>query len=169
MFLPMFQGEARLPLDADSFFTHLEDILTRIDDGKRYRMDRTGANTARITNIRFNPFGYRFNRAMVTALPDGEGGILVKYHVSFLKWFMAMLFLIFQVLVAFAVLSYMYISKLAPSVQSEAVVTLFIAMAFWTIVWPIFVTILYRVMVKRMFRMLILSAGIGSGLLNSSD
>jgi len=169
MILPMFQGEAHLPLDPDSFFTHLNELISRIDDGKRYRMDRTGKRSACITSIKFNPFGYRFNRAVIQAVPTGDDGILVKYHVSFLKWFLAMLFLIFQILVAFAVLSYFYITRLAPEVQSEAFVTLFLTLAFWTIVWPVFVTVLYRIMVQRMFKTLILSAGISSGFLSSSD
>ena len=165
----MFQGEAHLPLDPDSFFTHLDHLIQQIDDGKRYRMDRTGNREARITNVKFNPFGYRFNRAVLHVVPDGGDGVLVRYHVSFLKWFLAMLFMVFQVLVAFAVLAYLYVQRLSPDVQSEAFVTLIFAMAFWTVVWPIFVTILYRVMVKRMFRMLIVSAGISGSFLDASN
>lgn len=162
MILPTFRGEVTLPLDSSTFFTRLGHIITRLGEGRDYRLDRTGPHSVRIMALRFSPFGYRFNRATVETQPLADGGIKVRYSVSFLKWFLAMLLLVFQLLIAFSVVAWLYVDRLSPDVQSEAFVTLIFSLAFWAILWPLGVTVIYRIMVNRVFRTIILSAGIGS-------
>ncbi|NOZ13688.1 MAG: hypothetical protein GXO69_08600 [Acidobacteria bacterium] len=160
MFAPNFQGELELPLDGDTFFHSLERVSGRMGKDGCYRFFRTSPTCAHITSTRLNPFGYTFNNASVVVESLPSGGIRVRYRVSFIKWFLAMLFLSFQVLIAFAVLMYFYVHRLPPDVRSTAFVAFFIAVTFWALFWPLAMTVLYRVMLSRMFRTLLYSTSL---------
>jgi len=162
MFTPVFQGELDLPLDSDSFFQNLEKVVQRMGKEGRYIFSRTSPSTAHVSSNRLNPFGYTFNDAFLAVDTVPAGGIHVRYRVSFIKWFLAMLFLSFQVLIAFAILMFFYVHRLPAEVQSTAFVTFFIALTFWALVWPIVMIIIYRVMLSRMFRVLLQSSALFS-------
>ncbi len=160
MFAPNFQGELELPLDGDTFFQSLERVSGRMGKDGCYRFFRTSPTCAHITSTRLNLFDYTFNDAFIVTEPLSSGGIHVRYRVSFIKWFLAMLFLSFQTLIAFAVLMYIYVHRLPADVRSTAFVTFFIAVTFWALFWPLVMTIVYRVMLSRMFRTLLYSTAL---------
>ena len=162
MFTPVFQGELDLPLDSDSFFQNLEKVVQRMGREGRYTFSRTSPSTAHISSKRLNPFGYTFNDAFLTVETAPARGIHVRFRVSFIKWFLAMLFLSFQVLIAFAILMFFYVHRLPADVQSTAFMTFFVALTFWALVWPIVMIIIYRVMLSRMFRVLLQSSALFS-------
>jgi len=162
MFIPVFQGELVLPLDSDSFFHHLERVVQGMGKEGRYTFSRTSPATVHISSNRLSPFGYTFNDAFLVAEPLPDEGIHVRYRVSFIKWFLAMLFLSFQVLIAFAILMFFYVHRLPTDAQSTAFVTFFVALTFWALVWPLVMIIIYRVMLSRMFRTLLQSTALFS-------
>ena len=164
MFAPVFRGELTLPLDSDNFFQHLERITGRMGKNGCYRFSRTSFASVHISSSRLNPFGYTFNDAAVVAEPLPSGGIHVRYRVSFVKWFLAMLFLSFQVLIAFAILMYFYVRRLPADVQSTALIAFFVAVTFWALLWPLVMILIYRVMLARMFRTLLLSTALFVGM-----
>ncbi|NOY23370.1 MAG: hypothetical protein GXO70_07660 [Acidobacteria bacterium] len=168
MFIPVFQGGVDLPLDSDSFFQHLERMTRRMGKEGRYAFSRTSPTTVHISSNRLNPFGYTFNDAALVAEPLPGGGIHVRYRVSFIKWFLAMLFLSFQVLIAFAILMFFYVHRLPADVQSTAFVTFFVALTFWALVWPLVMIIIYRVMLSRMFQTLLQSTALFNRFNNGS-
>ena len=162
MFTPVFQGELVLPLDSDSFFHHLERVVQGMGKEGRYTFSRTSPATAHISSNRLSPFGYTFNDAFLVAEPLPDESIHVRYRVSFVKWLLAMLFLSFQVLIAFAILMFFYVHRLPADVQSTTFVTFFVALTFWALIWPLVMIIIYRVMLSRMFRTLLQSAALFS-------
>ncbi len=157
MFTPVFQGELDLPLDSDSFFQSLEKVASRMGKEGRYTFSRTSSVSARISSTHLNPFGYTFNDATLTVEPASEKGIHIRYRVSFIKWFLAMLFLSFQILIAFSILMFFYVRRLPSGIQGSALVSFFIAVTFWALIWPLAMTVIYRVLMARMFRTLLKS------------
>ncbi len=164
MFLPMFRGEQVLPLDSDSFFDYLTRVTNRMGRSGAYVFSRISSSTARISSNRINPFGYTFNDAVFVVESRSEGDICVRYRVSFVKWFLAMLFLSFQVLIAFAILLFFYIRRLPPDIQGTAFVAFFVALTFWALLWPLIMIAIYRLMLSRMFRILVQSAALFKGI-----
>ncbi len=168
MFIPVFQGELDLPLDSDSFFQYLERMTQRMGKKGSYTFARTSFTSVHISSNHLNPFGYTFNDAFLVSESLPDGGIHVRYRVSFIKWFLTMLFLSFQVLIAFAILMFFYVHRLPVDVQSTAFVTFFVALTFWALVWPLVMIIIYRVMLSRMFQTLLQSTALFNRFNNGS-
>lgn len=155
MIIPSFQGELDLPLDVDVFFQRLRRITEQMGKPGAYTFQKTSPNAAQLTSKRLNPFGYTFNNAVVIATPLSDNHIHIRYQVSFIKWFLTMLFLCFQLLVAFAILLFLWYRRLGENITTAHFTVIFISLTFWAVIWPFIMTFIYRFLLSRMFRVML--------------
>ncbi len=142
------EGKVSLNCTKEFFIKKIKEIFANLGGKGFYKTETLSPDTIKITSDKFLYRKININR-IVFKTESENGKIAVSYHADFSKWFTAMLFLSFTLLIAFVIFFFFFNAKYSATMETSHYVIIFGSVFFWAFMWPIIMTFFYKSMIKN--------------------
>lgn len=160
MFFPYIKDKIDLNISPHDFFYFLKEFTNSLPEKEPLKFMQKNHHSAVIFSNKIILFRrYNINRGefRVFTKADTDKKIEVSYKITYTKWFLGVLITSFLFLFAMTFFYLFFSKNLTTEIHVFQNMFFMLNLLFWVILWPVIMNIFYGMILRRLFKTLLLS------------